>query len=152
MLQTIRFYNSNVEKEVRLSEDDIKRVPFIEGMRSFYGKLPETVSINMENFVIDDLEDLFTNKTVEIILRNVEILDYLCVSLKEMVADVSTDVSDLMPFLSYIKGENRYLELLTNCTDSEGELFAINHIQELYDLLKDINPYTEKLFINLNFF
>lgn len=133
MLQTVRFYNCNIEKEIKLSEDDIKRVPFIDGMLTFYGKLPETVSISMENFEIGELQDLFTNKTVQLILRNVVILDYLCISLKDIFMDVSTDIHDLIPFVSYIKGENSNLQLLI----TDNDLFAKNHIEKLYDLLLD---------------
>lgn len=137
MLQTVRFYNSNIEKEIQLSENDIKRVRFIDGMKTFYGKLPETVCINMENFQIDDIEYLFINKKVQLIFKNMDILDYLCISIKDIFMDVNTDIQDLIPFVSYIKGENCYIELLTNCIDDSGELFAINHISKLYDLLVD---------------
>ena len=74
--------NSNDnENIVLLPEEKIESIPYINGMKAFYKKLPDQINIYLDGFNIDTIHHLFYHKSFDMIIKNIDIVDYLCLSI-----------------------------------------------------------------------
>ena len=137
MLKSIKFYNNYDENIVLLPNEKLEQLPYFQSMKIFYKILPDCIDINLHGFDITDVHRLFYNKSFETILKNIDILDYLCLSIKDLLIDIKTDIIDLKPFISFIIGENLYLDLLVNNLDINGNYLCKTHPYELYKILTE---------------
>jgi hypothetical protein len=137
MLKSIKFYNNYYENIVVLSNEKLDEIPYIQSMKIFYKILPDCIDINLDGFDITTVHTLFYNKSIETIIKNIYIVDYLCLSIKDLLSDIETDIIDLKPFISFIKGENVSFNVLVNNLDVNGKYLCYTHTIELYKILTD---------------
>jgi len=137
MLKSIKFYNNYYENIVVLSNEKLDVIPYIQSMKIFYKILPDCIDINLDGFDITTVHTLFYNKSIETIIKNIYIVDYLCLSIKDLLSDIETDIIDLKPFISFIKGENVSFNVLVNNLDVNGKYLCYTHAIELYKILTD---------------
>jgi len=139
MTKTIRFYNNYKENIVLLPDEKVEKIQYLQSMKTFYKTLPNQIDINMYDFNIDMINHLFENKTIELILNNIDIVDYLCLSISDLFSDINTEIFDLIPFISYLAGKNQYLNMLIENQDIRGILMIEGHPNELFKILSSYN-------------
>ena len=132
MMKSIRFYNNNDENIILLTEEQIEKIKYIQGMKVFYKTIPDQINIYLDGFNINTIHHLFYNKSVEMIIKNIDIVDYLCLSISELFSNIQIEILDLIPFISYLIGENLYLDLLINNQDNP---ICHDHARQLFNIL-----------------
>ena len=151
MIKSIRFYNNkNDENIILLPEEQIEKIKYIQGMKMFYKTIPDQINIYLDGFNIDIIHHLFYDKSVEMIIKNIDIVDYLCLSISELFSNIQTEILDLVPFISYLIGENLYIDLLINNQDNH---ICHDHPIELFNILSyycggSIHPIIYRYFEN----